>query len=80
MTVYLLDTHIASDCIKGQPPEVRDRLTALPLHEVRISSVTLGELSYALAKRGKPAALLSGKLQIQDWSLSGIRLTGNVLQ
>jgi tRNA(fMet)-specific endonuclease VapC len=57
VSVYLLDTNIASDVIKGQPPQVRERLIALPVHAVRISAVTHGELIYGLAKRGSPAGL-----------------------
>ena len=57
MSVYLLDTNIASDAIKGNPPQVRERVVALPVHQLAISAVTKGELMYALAKRGNPAAL-----------------------
>lgn len=57
MTVYLLDTNIASDAIKGEPESVRERVVALPVHDVAISAVTQGELIYGLAKRGNPAAL-----------------------
>ena len=57
MSVYLLDTNIASDAIKGNPPQVRERVVALPLHQVAISAVTQSELMYELAKRGNPAAL-----------------------
>ena len=57
MTVFLLDTNIASDAIKGNPARVRERLVSLPLQDVAISAVTQGELVYGLAKRGNPAAL-----------------------
>jgi tRNA(fMet)-specific endonuclease VapC len=57
VTLYLLDTNAASDVIRGQPPQVRERLVSLPLHRAHISAVTQGELSYGLAKRGNPAAL-----------------------
>ena len=55
--MYLLDTNIASDALKGNPPHVREQLVALPLRSVAISAVTQGELLYGLAKRGNPAAL-----------------------
>ncbi|HWS66615.1 MAG TPA: type II toxin-antitoxin system VapC family toxin [Steroidobacteraceae bacterium] len=55
--VYLLDTHIASDAIKGNPARVRERLVSLPMRSVTVSAVTQGELIYGLAKRGNPAAL-----------------------
>jgi tRNA(fMet)-specific endonuclease VapC len=54
---YLLDTNIASDAIKGDPPQVRERVVALPMRSVAISAVTQGELIYGLAKRGNPKAL-----------------------
>jgi tRNA(fMet)-specific endonuclease VapC len=57
VTVYLLDTNIASDAIKGQPPRVRERIIALPVHEIAICAVTQGELIYGLARRGNPTAL-----------------------
>jgi tRNA(fMet)-specific endonuclease VapC len=56
---YLLDTNIASDVIKGNPPRVRERLMALPMRSVAISAVTQGELIYGLAKRGNPKPLAS---------------------
>ncbi len=54
---YLLDTNIASDAIKGEPPSVRERLVSLPMRNVAISAVTQGELIYGLEKRGNPKAL-----------------------
>ena len=57
MTRYLLDTNIASHVIRGDVPGVRERLVALPVHNVAISAVTRGDLTYGLAKRGSPAAL-----------------------
>jgi tRNA(fMet)-specific endonuclease VapC len=57
LTAYLLDTNVASDAIKGNPAQVRERLVALPVHEVAISAVTQGELIYGLEKRGNPEAL-----------------------
>ncbi len=54
---YLLDTNIASDVIKGEPPRVRARLVDLPMGSVAISAVTQGELMYGLAKRGNPRNL-----------------------
>ncbi len=55
--MYLLDTNIASDAIKGEPALVRERLMALPMRSVSVSAVTQGELIYGVAKRGHPAAL-----------------------
>ena len=55
--MYLLDTNIASDVIKGDRPGVRERLAAVPLHDVAVSVVTQAELLYGVAKRGHPDGL-----------------------
>jgi len=57
MTMYLLDTNIASHIIKGDIPLVRERLAKVPLHEVAVSVVTQAELLYGVAKRGHPQGL-----------------------
>jgi len=57
MTTYLLDTNIASHIIKGDIPQVRERLVALPMHSVAVSAVTQAELLYGVAKRGHPPGL-----------------------
>ena len=55
--LLMLDTNTASYVIKGQPPQVRERLLKVPADRVVISAVTEGELIYGVAKRGGPAAL-----------------------
>ena len=55
--MYLLDTNIASDVIKGDRPGVRECLAAVPLHDVAVSVVTQAELLYGVAKRGHPDGL-----------------------
>ena len=57
MTVWMLDTNIASHVIRGDRPEIIDRLVSLPIEEVVISSVTEGELFYGLTKRAYPKVL-----------------------
>ncbi len=57
MNRYMLDTNTASYVIKGQPPEVRQRLSTLPMDSIVISAVTQAELLYGLARMGHPAAL-----------------------
>ena len=57
MTCYMLDTNIASHVIKGDIPEIRERLVSVPMHNVVISSVTQAELLYGLAKRSYPKGL-----------------------
>lgn len=57
MSLYLLDTNIASHIIKGDIPAVITRLTQVPMHSVAVSVVTQAELLYGVAKRGHPAGL-----------------------
>ena len=57
MTRYMLDTNIASHVIKGDIPEIREKLVSVPMHNVVISSVTQAELLYGLAKRSYPKGL-----------------------
>lgn len=57
MSGWMLDTNIASHVIKGDRPEIIQRLASLPIEDIVISSVTEGELLYGLAKRGYPKAL-----------------------
>ncbi len=57
MSLYMLDTNIASHIIKGDLPLVRERLVAVPMHRVVVSSVTHAELRYGLAKRAYPTGL-----------------------
>ena len=55
--IYLLDTNIASDIIKGDRPGVRERLAATPMQEAAVSVITQAELLYGVAKRGSPKGL-----------------------
>ena len=57
MNLYMLDTNIASHIIKGDIALVRERLVAVPIHRVVVSSVTQAELRYGLAKRSYPTGL-----------------------
>lgn len=52
----MLDTNMASYVIKGNPPEVRARLAALPMDNIVVSVVTQAELLYGLVRKGHPAA------------------------
>lgn len=55
----MLDTNMASYVIKGHPPEVRQRLAALPMGSIFVSVVTQAELLYGVARKGYPKALAS---------------------
>ncbi|NKM72314.1 type II toxin-antitoxin system VapC family toxin [Rhizobium laguerreae] len=57
MTAWMLDTNMVSHVIKGDRPEIIERLAALPMEDIVISSITEGGLFYGLAKRGYPKAL-----------------------
>lgn len=47
--MYLLDTNILIAAIKGHP-KVRDMLERVPLVQIRLSSVVLGELAFGVEK------------------------------
>jgi len=81
---YLLDTNIAGDVIKGQPPQVRERLIALPVHEVSIAAVTQGELIYGVARRGNPVGLTALvhefliRVEVLPWTADVATVYGNL--
>ncbi len=51
---HMLDTNICIYLIKRKPLQVIDRLRALAIADVVISSVTLAELEYGVAKSARP--------------------------
>ncbi len=51
---YLLDTNICIYIIKRKPPEVLERLTSLEPEEVGVSSITVAELEYGMARSSRP--------------------------
>lgn len=57
MTIYMLDTNIASHVIKGDIPLVVQRLAAVSIGDVSVSVITEAELRYGVAKRGNPQGL-----------------------
>jgi tRNA(fMet)-specific endonuclease VapC len=54
---YLLDTNIASYVIRGNLPQVRQRLLKVPMSEVGISVVTEAELRFGVARLPQAAKL-----------------------
>jgi tRNA(fMet)-specific endonuclease VapC len=54
---YLLDTNIASYVIKGNLPQVRERLLRVPMAEVGISVITEAELRFGAARKPDAANL-----------------------
>ena len=51
---FMLDSDICIYLIKGKPPQVLSRLKAFNPGDVSLSSVTLSELEYGVAKSSKP--------------------------
>lgn len=52
---FLLDTDMCIYLIKGRPEQALERLQSLSISDVGISSITLGELEYGVAKSSRPA-------------------------
>ena len=50
---WLLDTDTCIAIIKGKPPSVLRKLRGKSVGQVGISSITLGELAFGAAKRGR---------------------------
>lgn len=51
---YLLDTNTCIYVIKMKPEAVRRRFESIPIGDIAISSVTLSELQYGIAKSTMP--------------------------
>lgn len=54
MIQYMLDTNICIYIIKKKPMDVIERLKQRQISQVGISSITLSELEYGVAKSSKP--------------------------
>jgi tRNA(fMet)-specific endonuclease VapC len=80
----MLDTNTASDIIKGHPPEVRQRLAALPMSSIVMSVVTQAELLYGLARKGHPPHLahvtreLALRVQVLPWDSKAAEVYGDL--
>jgi len=57
MSIYMLDTNIASYVIRGDHPLVAQRLQSVPRANVTVSVMTEAELQYGVAKRGGTVGL-----------------------
>jgi len=64
--IYLLDTNVASYVIKGNIPQVRQRLVKVPLASVAISVVTEAELRFGVARKPEAARL---KIAVEEFLL-----------
>ncbi len=80
----MLDTNMASYVIKGDPPEARLRLAALPMESIIISVVTQAELLYGLARKGHPVAFSAlireflNRVKILPWDEGAATVYGNL--
>ncbi len=61
---YLLDTNTVSHIMQGRDVALLTRLSAVPVGDVVISSVTLGELEYGLHRKGQPPKLRNALTQV----------------
>ncbi|MEA1958573.1 MAG: type II toxin-antitoxin system VapC family toxin [Chloroflexota bacterium] len=52
---YLLDTNICIYLIKNKPRKLLDKIYKTLLNEIAVSSVTIAEMEYGIAKSTKPA-------------------------
>ena len=61
---YMLDTNVVSHIMQGRDSVLLTRLTALPVGQVVMSSITLAELEYGLHRKGQPARLRNAMTQV----------------
>ena len=61
---YMLDTNVVSHIMQGRDAALLARLTQVPVGQVVISSVTLGELEYGLHRKGQPERLKNAMPQV----------------
>ncbi len=53
--IYLLDSNVCIQYMRGRQPLVLQRLSAKPLHEIRLCSVVKAELYLGALRSAKPA-------------------------
>lgn len=84
MSLYLLDTNIASHVIKGDIAAVTERLVQVPMHSLAVSVVTQAELLYGVAKRGHPRGLSTRvheflvRMDVLPWTPDVARVYGDL--
>jgi tRNA(fMet)-specific endonuclease VapC len=81
---YLLDTNTVSYAIRGVPPRVRRKLMSVPRRFVALSTFTLAELQYGLARRPGAAGLRGlveeflREFPIVPWDTAAARAYGDM--
>lgn len=63
-TRFMLDTNIISHIMQGRDEALLKRLSAVPVGDVVMSSVTLAELEYGLHRKGNPPRLKNAMEQV----------------
>jgi tRNA(fMet)-specific endonuclease VapC len=61
---YMLDTNVVSHIMQGKDASLLARLTAVPVDQVVISSVTLAEIEYGIHRKGQPVRLRNALAQV----------------
>jgi tRNA(fMet)-specific endonuclease VapC len=61
---YMLDTNVVSHIMQGKDAALLARLTAVPVDQVVISSITLAEIEYGLHRKGQPVRLRNALAQV----------------
>ena len=61
---YMLDTNVVSHIMQGRDSVLLARLTALPVGQVVMSSITLAELENGLHRKGQPTRLRNAMIQV----------------
>jgi tRNA(fMet)-specific endonuclease VapC len=61
---YLLDTNTIIRYLNGRAPNVRVRLSAIPLTELAVSTIVVAELRYGAAKSMNPVKALATQDQL----------------
>ncbi len=62
--MFLLDTNVGIQYLRGKNVLIRQRLAACPTYEVRLCAVVLSELYLGVPRSARPA--LPGLL-VEDW-------------
>ncbi len=85
MVMYLLDTNMVSYIVKGRSLVASDKLVALSGDQVAaVSTITVAEIRYGLAKRPEATALKSlmnsflASIQVLPWGTDEAEVYGSV--
>jgi tRNA(fMet)-specific endonuclease VapC len=80
---YLLDTNICIYLINDRPKKVQDRFKRHPIGDIGISSITVSELAFGVAKSGSTKNRIALEkfllpLQIADYDAEAAMLYGEI--